>query len=476
MIKSIKILLIATLSVTSLFAQDKMDIHALAGAWMGKLNINSITLRIVFNLSVGGDSLAATLDSPDQGARGIPMGKVEFDGSKIKIPAPTIGGLYEGTVKNDTLIGGTWTQMGNTLPLELAKLDKPFTLSRPQEPRSPFPYLTENVKFKNNKAGIELGGTLTIPKGDGPFPAVVLITGSGAQNRDEELLGHKPFSVIADYLTRKGIAVLRYDDRGVGESQGNYASATSADLATDALAAFEFLNRDLRIDPQLIGLAGHSEGGLIAPIVAASDRRIGFIVSLAGPGVSGEDLINRQNSDISLASGIDPKKVKESIAVNKELFAVLKKEPDNKIAETKIIALYRKILASRKTSPEDTEKALKQLNAGLNPLAYTWFRYFLSTDPAIFWKKVKCPVLALNGDRDLQVAADPNLAAIGNALKSGGNTLFRSYKMPGLNHLFQHCTTGLPSEYGEIEESFSPEVLKIISDWILALETGRPAF
>ena len=473
--KTINLFLIAVLS-TSLFAQDKMDIHALEGAWMGKLNINAITLRIVFNLSAGADSLTATLDSPDQGAKGIKMGKVETDGSKIKIPAPVIGGLYEGIVKNDTLIEGTWTQMGNTWPLVLAKLDKPFAMNRPQEPGPPFPYLAENVKFKNDKAGIELGGTLTIPKGDGPFPAVILITGSGAQNRDEELLGHKPFSVIADYLTRKGIAVLRYDDRGVGQSQGNYASATSADLATDARAAFEFLNGDLRIDPQLIGLAGHSEGGLIAPIVAASDRRIGFIVSLAGPGVPGEDLINRQNADISLASGLDQKKIKELISVNKKLFAVLKKEPDNKIAETKIIALYKKILAGKKTSPEDTEKALKQLNAGLNPLTYTWFRYFLKTDPAIFWKKVKCPVLALNGDKDLQVAADPNLEAIGKALKSGGNTLYRSYKMPGLNHLFQHCTTGLPSEYGEIEETFSPGVLNIISDWILALETGRPAF
>jgi uncharacterized protein len=353
--------------------------------------------------------------------------------------------------------------------VNLKKLKAVFTVNRPQEPKPPFPYTSEDVNFTNDKFNIKLAGTLTIPSGKGPFKAVIMITGSGAQNRNEELMGHKPFLVIADFLSRNGIAVLRYDDRGVGGSQGNYTEATSADLATDAEAALNLLKTNPRINQKEIGLMGHSEGGLIAPIVAASNPDIGFIVSLAGPGVTGQQIIIRQSEDISKLSGVSERQIKESTEALKKRFAILRKEKDNKKAELKIIALYKENLEKNKTSKEETEKDVNVFKKQFGADSYTWFRYFIITDPTIYWKRVNCPVLALNGEKDLQVSAKENLPAIEKALKSSGNKSVKTVKLPELNHLFQHCKTGLPAEYSSIEETFSPDALKIIADWILAL-------
>jgi alpha-beta hydrolase superfamily lysophospholipase len=463
---TIAILLIVSQTAIS----QNIDKKSITGSWLGKISTGAIDLRIVFNLSlIGKDSLVATLDSPDQGAKGIKLGPVTFTGESLKISAGALLAEYNGNVKNDTLIEGNWKQAGKQSVLNLTRLKTAFTLNRPQEPKPPFPYTSEDVIFTNDKFNIKLAGTLTIPEGKGPFRAVVMITGSGAQNRNEELMGHKPFLVIADYLSRNGIAVLRYDDRGTGKSQGNYASATSADLATDAEAAYKYLKNHPKINAKVIGLIGHSEGGLIAPIVAASEPGIAFIVSLAGTGVTGQQIIIRQSEDISRLSGLSEDQIKESTEINKKLYSVLRKEKDNKKAEVKILALYKEILEKKKTSKEDTDKAVNQLKATFGASIYTWFRYFITTDPSTFWKKVKCPVLALNGEKDLQVAADENLPAIEKALKSAGNKSVKTIKLPGLNHLFQECKTGLPAEYGNIEETFSPVALKIITNWISAL-------
>lgn len=449
---------------------QNIDKKSITGSWLGKLSVSAIELRIVFNLSVvGKDSLVATLDSPDQGVKNIKLGPVTLKEETIKISAGAMLAEYNGTIKSDTTIEGTWKQAGTTYNLNLTKLKAEFSINRPQEPKPPYPYTSENVSFTNDKFKINLAGTLTIPEGEGSFPAVILITGSGAQNRNEELMGHKPFLVIADYLSRQGIAVLRYDDRGVGSSQGSYGTATSSDLATDAEAAFDFLSNNPKINQKSIGLMGHSEGGLIAPIVASANQQIAFIVSLAGPGVTGQQIILRQAQDISRLSGISEDEISKSAATNKKLFAVLRKEKDNNKAELKILALYKEILQKEKVSKEDSEKAVSQLKATFGASTYTWFRYFIYTDPATFWKKVKCPVLALNGEKDLQVSADENLPSIEKALKSSGNKSVKTVKMPGLNHLFQHSEKGLPAEYGQIEETFSPEALKIIADWISAL-------
>ena len=451
-------------------SQRIIDKHSLTGSWLGRLNAGAVSLRIVFNLTrVEKDSLVATLDSPDQGAKNIKIGPVVLNGKEIQIKAPLMLAEYNGTIKNDTLIEGTFKQAGTSLPLTLTKLKAAFTLNRPQEPVPPFPYTSEDVTFRNDKFNITLAGTLTVPAGKGPFPAAILITGSGTQNRNEELFGHKPFLVIADYLTRNGIAVLRYDDRGAGKSQGNPVNSTTADFATDAEAALNFLKTRKEINQTAIGLIGHSEGGIIAPIVATSNPEISFVISLAGIGVRGEKITEWQARDIGRASGVDEKEIQKGIAANRKLLAVVKKESDDIKAEEKMVALYRKILQKEDTSPEDIDKAVAILRKTSGSATYKWTRYYLTTNPADYWKKVKCPVLALNGDKDLQVAADENLNAIDKAVRSGGNPDVKTIKFPELNHLFQHCKTGLVSEYGEIEETFSPEVLRIMTAWIQGL-------
>jgi uncharacterized protein len=469
-ITTVSLYFLMIMMTNSINAQNVVNKNMLPGSWLGTISTNGIELRLVFNFKLNEkDSLIATADSPDQGAKNIPLGSVILEDKKLTIKAPTLMGEYNGTITGDSTIEGTWKQRGAIIPVNLKKLKAAFSLNRPQEPKPPYPYTSEDVTFTNSKFNIKLAGTLTIPSGSGPFKAVILITGSGAQNRNEELMGHKPFLVIADYLSRNGIAVLRYDDRGVGGSQGKYSEATSFDLATDAEAAFEFLKNNPKINQKEIGMLGHSEGGLIAPIAASLNPSVAFIVSLAGPGVTGQQILIRQSQDIGRLSGLSEDAIKESTETNKKLFAVLRKEKDNNKAEKKILAIYKESLEKKKTSKEDTEKAVNQLKTTFGANQYTWFRYFIGTDPATFWKKVDCPVLALNGDKDLQVSANENLPAIEKALKSSGNNSVKTIKVAGVNHLFQHCTTGLPSEYGTIEETFSPDVLKIISDWILAL-------
>jgi alpha/beta superfamily hydrolase len=466
----LSLLLIVILITNPLTAQNTANKNILPGSWLGKISTNGIDLRLVFNIKLNDkDSLVATADSPDQGAKNLPLGAVILEDKKLTIKAPGLLAEYNGTITGDSTIDGTWTQRGAAFTVNLKKLSTPFSVNRPQEPKPPFPYTSEDVAFTNDKFNIKLSGTLTIPAGSGPFKAAIMITGSGAQNRNEELLGHKPFLIIADYLSRHGIAVLRYDDRGVAGSQGNYAEATSADLATDAEAAFNFLKNNPKINQKEIGFIGHSEGGLIASIVASSNGNIGFIVSLAGPGVTGQQIILRQSQDIGRLSGASEKDIKESTETNKKLYAVLRKEKDNNKAEIKILALYKEILEKKKTPNEDIEKSVNHLKLSFGANTYTWFRFFIMTDPATYWKKVICPVLALDGDKDLQVAANENLPAIEKALRSSGNNSIKTVDFPGLNHLFQHCKTGLPSEYGIIEETFSPEALKIIAEWITAL-------
>lgn len=464
---TLNLLILLLLPVCTLYSQT--DTQSVAGSWIGNLKAGAITLRIIFNLTPAGkDSLTVTLDSPDQGVKNLKIGPATLTNGNLKILALMMMGEYNGTVKNDTLITGTWKQAGQSFPLDLVLLREKFTLNRPQEPKPPLPYTREEVVFHNGKANIDLAGTLTLPEGPGPFKAAVLITGSGAQNRDEELLGHKPFLVLADRLTRNGIAVLRYDDRGVGKSKGTSMNATSADFATDVAAAMDFLEKNPKIKSGEIGLIGHSEGGIIAPLVA-SKKKVAFIVSLAGTGVPGDEIIFRQSADISRASGLSEKAIEDAVATNKMLFPILKEEKDNVKASEEMVGEYRKILEQAYTSEEDKNKALLQLKASLNPGSLTWLRYFVSTDPASFWEKVKCPVLALNGDKDLQVAADVNLPAIEKALKAGGNKNVTTMRLVGLNHLFQHSETGLPSEYGNIEETFSEDALRIIYEWINSL-------
>ena len=269
------------------------DFRDIEGTWMGNLKVpGGLELRIVFNISTNPDgSLKASMDSPDQGVSGIPVESVSYKDGNLNLDVKSIGGSFEGIYKeNNKTIEGEWKQAGSAFPLVLNRIEKAPDIHRKQDPIKPYPYTEEEVVYENKEAGIKLAGTLTLPQSGGPFPAVILITGSGPQNRNEEIMGHRPFLVLSDYLTRRGIAVLRVDDRGIGGSTGNFSQATTEDFAGDVLTGIEFLKNRKEIDPSRIGLIGHSEGGLIAPMVAVKSPDIAFIVLMAAPGVTGEEI------------------------------------------------------------------------------------------------------------------------------------------------------------------------------------------
>ncbi len=427
------------------------------GTWLGTLKAGGSELRLVFHLTVeqnGG--LSATLDSPDQGVTGIPATSVAIDGRSIAVEIASAQVRYEGKLsENGTEITGTWNQGGGAYAVDLEQVDKVEELTRPQDPERPLPYREEEVRFDNAEEGIILAGTLTIPDGDGPFPGVVLISGSGAQDRNEQVANHRPFLVLSDHLTRNGIAVLRYDDRGFGESGGNAATATSRDLAGDAWAAWRYLTSREEIDRQFTGLVGHSEGGVIAPMLAAEHDEIAFLVLLAAPGVPGDELLVLQSEAILRASGVPEDQIGAISQMNREIYDIIQNESD--------LAALKEKLTEALTSFGVPQS---QIQTQVSQLTTPWYRFFLSYDPAGDLSDVGCPVLALTGSLDLQAPADENLAAIESALQSGGNQNVTTMKLEGLNHLFQHAETGLMNEYAQIEETFAPEAMNIISQWI----------
>ncbi len=428
------------------------------GAWMGTLDVGTMKLRLVFHITNTEDGLMATADSPDQNAMGMPVTTVTQNGSSLRLEMKQIGGVFDGNISKDLAsISGTWTQRGNSLPLVLNKVKDKAELERrrPQNPVRPYPYREEEVSYHNPVQGDTLAATLTIPTGKGPFPAVLLITGSGPQDRDESLMGHKPFLVLSDWLTRKGIVVLRADDRGVGKSTGDFATATTADFATDVEAGVAFLKIRPEVDPRKIGLIGHSEGGIIAPMVAARNHDVAFIVMMAGSGVPGDQILVEQTLLISEGAGMSNDKAEKNAAKERKLLALLGKEKDEAVLKKEL----REELADQIKDP--------QLGAQINAITSPWFRYFLAYDPATALRKVKCPVLVLSGEKDLQVPPNQNLPAIRKALEDAGNKNFEIDELPGLNHLFQDANTGAPSEYAEIEETMSPVALEKISSWIL---------
>lgn len=434
---------------------DQKSLEKVLGYWEGKLNINGTDLRIGFEIKAEDGLLKATMDSPDQGAYDLPCSSASFEEGKLQLEMQGLGVRYIGEPKGEEMTG-TFEQNGMSLDLNM-KRNRETTggrTAKPQDPKEPFNYESKKVVFENESADLKLAGTLTIPKDCKDCQAAILISGSGPQDRDESLLGHKPFWVIADYLSERGIAVLRFDDRGVGESTGTFGGSTSADFMTDVAAAFAFLKQQKGIDPAKIGLIGHSEGGLIAPMLAAQNEEIAFIISLAGPGTMGKDLLPEQARLITKASGASEQEVKETYETTKRICNLVAKEKDLEKLKAKIRPLIEK---------EDIPEA--QVDAALQEYSSNWFRFFMAYDPVADWKKVKCPVLALNGSKDLQVPADENLRGIEKALKN--NKQVKIMKMEGLNHLFQKTETGNPSEYAELEETFSEEVLKIMKDWIV---------
>ena len=449
----------------------------LIGDWLGKLNTGAISLRIVFHIKVDpAGKLTATMDSPDQSAYGLPVGDVTIADKAVKFDLPVVNGSLTGTLDDSgKVITGRWEQGGASLPITLTLSDTPIVpVKRPQTPEAPFPYTETSITFSSLAKGIKLAGTLTVPKGPGPFPAAIFVSGSGGQDRDETMLGHKPFHVLADQLTRLGIATLRYDDRGVGLSNGDQATGTSKDFANDAEGAHRFLKTTANIKRTKIGFIGHSEGALIAPMVAARNPDVAFVVMLAGPGVPGKDVILKQSEAIMKAMKVSPAEIKKSrdsqLKFIASVDAVVRKNPSNPDPNKLVAALKKEtdalIAALPLADRIEAQKNRAMVDAQVQQFATPWFRYFLNYDPRTALRKVKVPVLVMNGDKDLQVIASQNIPEVEKALRTGGNKRVTVRLMPGLNHLFQHTETGSPQEYGTIDETFAPEAIKEIGAFI----------
>ena len=416
-IRTMRILLI-------FFAIICLHAQAPVGNFIGEIQTPGGKLRLGLTISATSEgAFKGELISIDQGSSKIPADRTTVEGQLIKVSIAAIGANFEGILTDDgQTINGKFTQ-GIQMDLVMKRVEEFPRLSRPQEPKQPYPYRSEELVFQGATADVKLAGTLTIPQAEARYPAVVLVSGSGPQNRDEELLDHKPFLVWADALTRAGFAVLRYDDRGVAKSTGKFAGATSQDFALDAAAAVAYLRTRKEIDPKRIAVMGHSEGGLIAPIVASKDPNLAAIVLLAGPGVTGERILKKQIPDLARAAGLSDEQVQAA-----------------------------------------SEAGLRRIEKQMETDA--WMKYFWSYDPAPALKKVSCPVLVINGELDQQVNADLNLPAIEAALQAGGNKQFTIRKMPKLNHLLQTAKTGAGQEYGKLEETVAPAVLEEVSLWL----------
>ena len=442
--------LLLLLCVQTSSAQRPID-----GSWHGAIHIASVELRIEVTFNRSGDSMRATMDIPQQGAKDLPLRNVKQSGNAVSFELPAGPGLakFNGRLAGDSILG-TMEQAGVSGTFQLV----PGALQ--PEVQAPVPYDQEEVTFQNGNT--TLAGTLTLPRGTGTHPAVVLITGSGAQDRNEEIFGFRIFQVIADHLTRNGIAVLRYDDRGVGGSSGDIAQSTSEDFAGDVIAGVDLLMKHPRIDHKRIGLLGHSEGGIVAPMVAARRNEIDFIILMAGTGIRGEELLYAQGRAIAKASGATDEQIVQQEQNQRRIFAAA--------LGHRIDSLKRSILAEAraegKLTPEQDSATARMIDQQLASVETPWFQYFLAYDPATALRQVHCPVLLLFGELDVQVPAEMNRVAMENALKAGGNRRYRSVIFPKANHLFIAGKTGNIDEYATAKKEFIPGFLDTVTDFI----------
>lgn len=440
------------------------------GDWYGNLSAMGSEIGFVFQITKNGDTFSGTMSVPQQNANGIPLSSVTFNDNTLIIKFDPAGLNYSGKL-NNRQIDGTFSQNGMTFPLVLTR-EKPEAkkINRPQEPKAPFPYESEEVTFENSAEKITLAGTFTYPKTKN-FPVVILISGSGQQDRNAEIFGHKPFWVIADYLSRNGVGVLRIDDRGVGKSGGDPSTSTSLNFASDIEAAFQFLKKNPIVNAKKIGLIGHSEGGMIAPIVAAKNPSFQFIVLLAAPGIPCDELLLEQSYLIGKSSGMNETELLETKKINQQIYTVVKSEKSNDVAlaelESIFFDMYKDDTAFNTLEEKDKKTVVQQQ---IGPLLTPWYRYFIRYRPEVNLEKITCPVLVLNGEKDLQVPPQTNVEGIKKALLKAKNKSVTTKVYPNLNHLFQECKTGSVEEYGTIEQTFSPQVLQDIKDWILKLQ------
>lgn len=436
------------------------------GSWKGNLEFGGQVLPLQVHIEKRQDNTwSATFDSPNQGAFGIPFSSTVFMDGKLLCKLNAMAVKMELHLNESGKLEGTWQQGGASLPLLMERTEAPKGLTRPQEPKGPFDYKQIEVKIPHSKnKKVVLAGTLTLPQGKGPFPAVVLVSGSGPQDRNSEVFGHKPFWVLADYLTRNGIAVLRYDDRGVGKSTGDFSKATSFDLAEDAAAALAFLKKQKQIQKSLAGVVGHSEGSMLASIIANTGADPSFIVSVAGPGLPIYLLMNQQLKDVTLSELKDTTGMDSLLFFSKKLLEYAYMSPSKEQMRNGLDSF----LFVMKTTyplwvPDQVDNIVQQQMTD-------WFWHFIQFDPTGYWKNIHVPVLVLNGLKDVQVEGKSNAQAIYSLLPSTSKDMNKQILYPSLNHLMQNANTGAVSEYGLIEETFCPKAMQDIANWILSLK------
>ena len=453
----------------ALFFISHIHSQSIEGEWFGDLNIMGSMMSLSFDFKIAGEKWTGTMSVPQQNAKGIPLTSVTNEDNGLQFLFDAAGITFTGKFNENQEIEGVFSQNGQNFPLVLTRESKEILKpNRPQEPKAPFPYEIEEITFENTKENIKLAGTLTYPQTNKPYPVVVLISGSGPQNRNSEILGHQSFWVIADYLTRNGIGVLRFDERGVGKSEGNYAEATSFDFAADVAAAVLYLKTKSGVDAKKIGLIGHSEGGMIAPIVASKDKSIAYMILLAGPGIPCSELLLEQSNLVGKSQGMSEEQLQEAEKTNQLLYALLKTKESKEEIKPKLTALIEKSLLIDSNLKELSSQQKKQLiDQQLNQLLTPWFRTFIQYEPAVYLEKVNCPMLVLNGEKDIQVAPKSNTNGIKMATDKAKNKKVEIKIYPQLNHLFQTCTTCTVEEYGSLEETFSPMVLSDMKNWII---------
>jgi len=445
--------LMTVVTLTFSLAYNQNSQADVTGIWLGKVQVTE-QLKMRFGYVISRDpsgELKSTLNILEQKAFDIPMEKTLFTGDSLLIDLSSKLIRYAGTYDKDKdCFTGYYTQAGKSFALDLVRVNElPRGVERPQTPQRPFPYTEEEVSFVNPAGGHLLSGTLTSPVQASGAPAVILVAGSGKNDRNGTAMGH--FLLLSDFLTRNGFVVLRSDKRGVGKSTGNYAEATTEDFASDVSAALNFLKIRKEVDPKKIGLVGHSEGSLIAPMVASAGGDVAFIVLLGAVGMKGDELLLSQIRAMSVAAGKAPEVIDSIVNLNRNYYRIV----------------------SQNVSKEEKAGSIKKVNPGISDkelaqLVKPWIGYYVTTDPSVYLQKVNCPVLAASGSRDLQCVADENLPLIEKALKAGGNKNVKIYKASELNHLLQTSTSGSPLEYDQIPEIISPSLMDYLLNWLKA--------
>ncbi len=448
------VFILAALLFASFFQAQNIE-----GSWKGELEFQGIKLPLILNIKKNGSVYSSTMDSPKQGAKDIPVDKTDFISNELSFEQKMLGATYKGKLTNGK-IEGIFSQNGMQLPLTFTpNTGNGSAVNRPQTPKPPFTYHTEDITFQNPVDKNTLAGTIAQPENfDKNKPILILITGSGTQNRDEELFEHKPFAVIADDFAKKGIATLRLDDRGIGGSSKGSENDTTYNFATDINTAVDYL---VSKGYKNIGLLGHSEGGMIAPMVATMNSKVTFLVLMAGPGTPIDQLLIQQNERAGKLAGQSDLQIIQNEKINSEIYRFIKNYSGNNYDKD------LKDFLTKNFAGQLGENAIQNIQ---KQTSSPWFRYFIKFNPDQYLSKIKIPVLALNGSLDFQVSSKENLEAISKSLKKAGNPDFKTQELPGLNHLFQEAKTGAFTEYAEIEQTISPSALNTMTRWILKLK------